>query len=162
MTRDETPGEEAQEADDLDDLDDFGEVEDDDGEPEEKTEIVGVRRLSSVDAWEMFAVRDEDSGEPLSSIAISAPRNGARAVDYAVWRTRAAQEPSFTGSLHRKGDSAAPATEWDDAAREEVLRQVFHHHEADLGVKQDKLDFRLAPRAASDDEAPDDDPEDES
>jgi hypothetical protein len=161
MTREAAQGDDAEEADDLDDLDDADEVEDD-GEPEEKTEIVGVRRLSSIDAWEMYAVRDEDDGEPIASIAISAPRNGARAVDYAVWRTRGAQEPSFTGSLHRKGDSAVPATEWSDAAREEVLRQVFHHHEADLGVKQDKLDFRLAPRAAGDDDESDDEPEDES
>ena len=162
MTRDETPDDDAEEADDLDDLDDSSEAEEDDGEPEEKTEIVGVRRLSSVDSWEMYAARDEDTGEPIASVAISSPRNGARAVDYAVWRTRGAEEPSFTGSLHRKGDSAVPATAWDDAAREEVLRQVFHHHEADLGVKQDKVDFRLAPRAASDEEGPDDEPGDES
>jgi hypothetical protein len=143
---------------DEDDDDDLGEEDDEDDEVEEKTGIASVHRLSSVDTWEMYRVLDEDTGLPIASIGVSAPRNGVRVVDYAVWRAGDVEDPSWTGSLHRKADRGSAAAEWDDRAREEVLRQVLHHHEAGVGVPHDKADFRLAPPDAS----ADDEPEDES
>jgi hypothetical protein len=129
-----------------DDDDDFDKGDDLD---DEATGISTVERLSSVEAWEMYRVVSQDTGLRIASMALGAARNGARAVDYAVWTAKDVEEPSATGTV----DHSIPTAGWDDRARESVIRQVLCHYEDQLGVESDKAQFRFAgPEKSSDEE----------
>jgi hypothetical protein len=156
MTREELTDDEEEE--DLDDYDAYDEdLDDGEDDDDEITGIATVERLSSVEAWEMYRLVNQDTGLPIASIAVGAPRSDARVVEYAVWHVEDVEEPGSTGSVSYVAGDRGRAAEWDDDAREDVLREVLYRHEEDLGIKQDKADFRFeAPEGGSDEEDPED------
>jgi hypothetical protein len=98
-----------------------------------------MERLSSLGEWEMYRLVDEEASRPVCSVALRAPA-GTRAVEYAVWRAEVdREEPGSTGTVQRQPREG----EWDDDAREDVLRQLLYRYEADLGVPHRSVEFEL-------------------
>ncbi|MEZ4294778.1 MAG: hypothetical protein R3B70_07355 [Polyangiaceae bacterium] len=152
---------ERDEADDEDESEDEGDEDDEVGEDEEEGEgTVTVERLRDVGEWEMYRLIDEDDIEPLCVIALKA-EDKSRAVEYAIWREKEGkdtEEPGSTGSV--VWDEAAGS--WSDEAREDALRQIAYRYEEDIGVGEDRLEFRLVgPPLGWDDEDGDDETGDE-
>lgn len=144
MTSDTGPDEDERLGDGDGDGDDGAEDEDgaaadgtagDDDDDDADDGAILVRKMSSVDGWELFRVGRE-SGPAHASIALRPPAGHERRVEVAVWRPQDRDEPGAISTVDRP--AAGP---WNDDAREDVLRQVLYRYEEDLGAPQDEVGF---------------------
>lgn len=115
-----------------------------------------VERLTDLGEWEMYCFADELSDEPVCKAAIHV--DGVE-VEYGVWRHEEG-EPSATGKF--LWDDAG---EWDDAARERVIRHLVGIYEEQMPEVKAGLVFHLGmideePGEDEGDEEDDDDEED--
>lgn len=130
----------------------------DDGDEDDGPGTVTVERLRDLDDWEMFRLFDEDEMVTVCTVAMRSNEK-AHMVEYAIWREdegKDGDEPGSTGTV----GWAEGIADWEDAAREDALRQIVYRYEEDIGVGEERLAFRLVgppPEWEDDDEEEGDD-----
>lgn len=117
--------------------------------PKKKRVAVIATRTSDVSGFEVYAIDTESDEQRLATVFL---RGKKKQAEYAVFLSEAdAVDPAATGALKTDGE------DWDDEAREQLVRDAIEASGVDLPFVADDVQFLWDVEADETDEADDED-----